>query len=73
MNELIEAKWGLDETGKKIVVGIIAGEYEIPITVLAVSDVPVELLGHICHVHNEWLEDQWAAERFYQSLESDDR
>jgi hypothetical protein len=72
MNELIEAKWYLDETGKKIVTDSM-DKYQPPLTVLAVSGVPVELLGHICHVHNEWLEDQWAAERFYQSLESDDR
>lgn len=72
MNELLESKWYLDETGKKIVVGIIAGEYEIPITVLEVLDTPVELLGHICHVHNEWLEDAWSAMAYRQALEKDD-
>ena len=71
MNEIIESKWYLDETGKKIVTDSV-DKYEIPLTVLAVLDAPVELLGHICHVHNEWLEDAWSAMAYRQALEKDD-
>lgn len=71
MNELMDSKWCLDPSGTKIVTDII-DRYENPLLVLAVSGAQHDLLGHICHVHNEWLEDQWAAERFYQALESDD-
>ena len=71
MNELLDSKWCLDPSGTKIVTDII-DRYENPLLVLAVSDAQPELLAHICHLHNEWLEDQWAAERFYQALESDD-
>ena len=71
MNELLESKWCLDPIGTKIITDII-DRYENPLLVLAVSDAHPKLLAHICHVHNEWLEDQWAAERFYQALESDD-
>ena len=71
MNELLESLWCLDPSGTKIVTDII-DRYENPLLVLAVSDAQPQMLAHICHVHNEWLEDQWAAERFYQALESDD-
>jgi len=72
MDELIKSQWCIDESGKKIVTEVY-GKYDLAEVVLAVSDAKPDLLAHICHVHNEWLEDQWAAERFYQSLESDDR
>ena len=71
MNELLESLWCLDPSGTKIVTDTV-DRYENPLLVLAVSDAQPELLGHICHVHNEWLEDQWAAERFYEALERDD-
>ena len=71
MNELMESKWCLDPSGTKIVTDTV-DRYENPLLVLAVSDAQRDLLAHICHVHNEWLEDQWAAERFYEALERDD-
>jgi hypothetical protein len=71
MNELLDSLWRLDPSGTKIVTDTV-DRYENPLLVLAVSDAQHDLLAHICHVHNEWLEDQWAAERFYQALESDD-
>jgi hypothetical protein len=71
MDELLESKWYLDASGTKIITDSV-DKYEIPICILAVSVTPIELLTHICHIHNEWLEDQWAAERFYEALERDD-
>ena len=71
MNELLESLWRLDPSGTKIVTDTV-DRYENPLLVLAVSDAQYDLLAHICHVHNEWLEDQWAAERFYEALERDD-
>ena len=71
MNELIDSKWCLDPSGTNIVTDTV-DRYENPLLVLAVSDAQPQMLAHICHLHNEWLEDQWAAERFYQALERDD-
>lgn len=71
MNELMESLWYLDASGTKIVTDSV-DKYEIPISVLAVSVTPIELLTHICHIHNEWLEDQWSEEAFHQALERDD-
>ena len=71
MNELLESLWCLDPSGTKIITDII-DQYENTLLVLEASGARFELLTHICHVHNEWLEDQWAAERFYQALERDD-
>lgn len=71
MNELMDSKWCLDPSGTKIITDTV-DRYENPLLVLAVSDAQPQMLAHICHIHNEWLEDQWSEEAFHQALERDD-
>lgn len=71
MNDIMESKWCLDPSGKRIITDDPSG-YNLEEVVFSGGNVSAEMLAHICAVHNEWLEDRWASERFCIALEKDD-
>jgi hypothetical protein len=71
MSEFLRDLWFVDESGKKIITDV-HDQYKEPDIVLVISRGSLEALTHICHIHNEWVEERWTDDAYNHALDKDD-
>lgn len=72
MTEHLKDLWFVDETGNKIVTDTHDQYKDPPIVLMTVTRASPELLAHICHLHNEWVEERWTDDAYYHARDKDD-
>jgi len=71
MSESLRDLWFVAECGKKIITDV-HDQYKEPDIVLVTSRGTPETLEHICHIHNEWVEERWTDDAYNHALDKDD-